>query len=207
MDPVSIVFRILIILFSVVIHEVSHGVVANSLGDPTAKELGRLTLNPIKHLDLFGSIILPFLTVFLGGFVFGYAKPVPYNPYLLRDRKYGPAKIAIAGPISNLVIAVIFSVFLKFLPSGLEVSLLPQLFRQIIFLNLILAIFNLMPVPPLDGHWLLLTFLPTRFYRFRALFIQYGLFLFFIFLIFIFPLILPFVFRIYNLLTGQLPMN
>lgn len=207
MDPVLIIFQILIILFSVVIHEVSHGVAANSLGDPTAKNLGRLTLNPIKHLDFFGSILLPLLTIFLGGFVFGYAKPVPYNPYLLRDRRYGPAKIAVAGPASNLIIALAFSAFFKIIPAGLENTLLPQLFSQVIFLNLILAIFNLMPVPPLDGHWLLLTFLPARFYAFRKFILQYGLLLFFIFLIFIFPLILPLVFGIFNLLTGQLPIR
>ena len=202
MDPVQIIFQILIILFSVVIHEVSHGVMANSLGDPTAKNLGRLTLNPIKHLDIFGSILLPLLTVLLGGFIFGYAKPVPYNPYLLRDRKYGPAKIALAGPASNLAIALVFGLFLRNLPAGLATSLLPQLFSQIIFLNLILAVFNLMPVPPLDGHWLLLTFLPARFYAFKNFILQYGLFLFFIFLFFIFPLIMPLVSWLFRLITG-----
>src|SRR3989344_1630374 len=103
-----ILFRILVVLFSVVIHEVSHGVMANSLGDPTAKKLGRLTLNPIKHLDIWGSILLPIITYQIGGFIFGYAKPVPYNPYNLRDRKFGPAKVALAGPLSNIIIALIF---------------------------------------------------------------------------------------------------
>lgn len=197
-----IIFQILIILFSVVIHEVSHGLVANSLGDPTARNLGRLTLNPIKHLDLFGSVLLPLITVFMGGFVFGYAKPVPYNPLLLRDRRYGPAKIAFAGPASNLIVALAFSGFLKILPLSLEATILPQLFGQIIFLNLVLAVFNLMPVPPLDGHWLLLTFLPARFYAFKSFLIRYGLFLFFIFLIFIFPLIMPFVLWLFRLISG-----
>ncbi|MEX2052908.1 MAG: site-2 protease family protein, partial [Candidatus Paceibacterota bacterium] len=87
MDLITILFGIVVVLFSIVLHEVSHGVMANSLGDSTAKNLGRLTLNPFKHLDLFGSVILPLLTFFVGGFIFGYAKPVPYNPANLRDKK------------------------------------------------------------------------------------------------------------------------
>src|SRR3989338_292736 len=96
-------FTIVVIVFSIVLHEVSHGAVANSLGDPTAKQLGRLTLNPIKHIDLFGSIILPVSMALLSGgaFIFGYAKPVPYNPLNLNDRHWGPAKVALAGPLTN----------------------------------------------------------------------------------------------------------
>src|SRR3989344_8429104 len=106
----------LVILFSIVLHEVAHGVAAHSLGDPTAKNLGRLTLNPIKHLDLFGSIILPVMTYWAGGFIFGYAKPVPYNPLNLNDQKYGPAKVAAAGPLSNFMLAVLIGLFLRFAP-------------------------------------------------------------------------------------------
>src|SRR3989338_7191179 len=121
------VFQVLVLIFSVVIHEVSHGVMANSLGDPTAKNLGRLTLNPLKHLDFFGSILLPLFTFFAGGFVFGYAKPVPYNPNNLRDRKYGPAKVAIAGPLSNIILAILFGLTLRFLPDIFSSSLIPDL--------------------------------------------------------------------------------
>src|SRR3989338_4951807 len=109
-------FWIVALLYSVVIHEVSHGAVANSLGDPTAKNLGRLTLNPIKHLDMFGSVLLPIITFFLGGFIIGYAKPVPYNPLNLSDRKYGPAKVGMAGPASNMAFALLFRLSLSFFP-------------------------------------------------------------------------------------------
>src|SRR3989344_9449093 len=141
--------QILAVLFSIVLHEVSHGFMALHLGDRTAKDLGRLTLNPIKHLDLVGSIILPLLTFFASGFIFGYAKPVPYNPHNLRDRKYGPAKVAMAGPAVNLTLAVLFGLVLRFLPEFLGNSILPSLLGSIVRINLPLAIFNLMPIPPL----------------------------------------------------------
>lgn len=198
-----IIFQILVVLFSVVIHEVSHGVAANSLGDSTAKNLGRLTLNPIKHLDLFGSILLPLFTLFLGGFIFGYAKPVPYNPYNLSDKKYGPAKVAFAGPLSNVLIALIFGLFFRFMPGFLEATIMPQLFSFIVLLNLVLAIFNLMPIPPLDGHWLLLTFVPDTYYKFKRFFVQYGLVLFFFFIIFIFPLLFPVIRILHKVFTGS----
>lgn len=197
------IFQIIVLLYSVVIHEVSHGLMADSLGDPTARNLGRLSLNPLKHLDMFGSVILP-LMLFLvrSPFIVGYAKPVPYVPENLRDRKYGPAKVAIAGPASNLVLAFLFGVTLRFLPDVFTSPLVPQLLSFIIVLNLVLAIFNLFPIPPLDGHWLLMTFLPRRFVRFRKFLYQYSLILLIIFLIYIFPLIFPLVGLVYELLTG-----
>jgi len=197
-----VIFQILVVLFSVVIHEVSHGLMAYSLGDPTAKRLGRLTLNPLPHLDLFGSILLPMLTLALGGFIFGYAKPVPYNPLLLRDRKYGPAKVGFAGPASNIAIALIFGMILRFLPLSLQSTILPDLFAFIVLLNLVLAIFNLIPVPPLDGHWLLLTVVPDRFYKFKVWYMRYGLILFLIVLILVFPVIFPLVFKLFRLIVG-----
>lgn len=196
-------FQIVVLLYSVVIHEVSHGLMANALGDPTAKNLGRLTLNPLKHLDMFGSVILPLLLFLVRSpFIVGYAKPVPYVPENLRDRKYGPAKVAIAGPASNLVLAFLFGMTLRFLPDVFTSPLVPQLLAFIIVLNLVLAIFNLFPVPPLDGHWLLMTFLPRRFVRFRRFMYQYSLILLIIFLIYIFPLIFPLVGWTYEILTG-----
>ena len=196
-------FQIVVLLYSVVIHEVSHGLVANSLGDPTAKNLGRLSLNPLKHLDMFGSVILPLILFFVRSpFIVGYAKPVPYVPENLRDRKYGPAKVAIAGPASNLVLAFLFGMTLRFLPDVFTSPLVPQLLSFIIVLNLVLAIFNLFPIPPLDGHWLLMTFLPRRFVRLRGFLYQYSLILLIIFLIYVFPLIFPLVGLVYELLTG-----
>ena len=197
------IFQIVVLLYSVVIHEVSHGLMADSLGDPTARNLGRLSLNPLKHLDMFGSVILPLLLFLVRSpFIVGYAKPVPYVPENLRDRKYGPAKVAIAGPASNLVLAFLFGMTLRFLPDIFTSPLVPQLLSFIIVLNLVLAIFNLFPIPPLDGHWLLMTFLPRRFIKFRRFLYQYSLVLLIIFLIYIFPLIFPLVGLVYELLTG-----
>src|SRR3989338_1721083 len=110
------IFYIVVILYSVTIHEVSHGLTANSLGDPTAKNLGRLSLNPIRHLDLFGSIILPFLLFFTTGFAFGYAKPVPYKPKNHNERKCGPVKVALSAPASNFILALLFGFTLRFMP-------------------------------------------------------------------------------------------
>ncbi|OGN01456.1 MAG: hypothetical protein A3I26_01030 [Candidatus Yanofskybacteria bacterium RIFCSPLOWO2_02_FULL_43_10] len=197
------IFYIVVLLYSVVIHEVSHGLMADSLGDPTAKNLGRLTLNPLKHLDMFGSVLLPLLLLMIRSpFIIGYAKPVPYNPHNLNDKKYGPAKVALAGPASNIILALIFGLSLRLMPDVFTSSLIPQLFSFIILLNLVLAIFNLFPIPPLDGHWLLMTFLPARFNALKVFLYRYSLPLLFVFLIFIFPLIFPLVSILYRLITG-----
>jgi Zn-dependent protease len=184
------IFIVVVFVYSVVIHEVSHGATAYALGDDTAKNLGRLTLNPLKHLDMFGSVLLPlFLVIIRSPFVFGYAKPVPYNPLNLRDRKYGPAKVAFAGPAANIALALLFGAVLKFLPASLEIPPLPNLLGFIVQINLLLAIFNLMPISPLDGHWLLLTFLPDKFASLKLFILRYNLIIFVIFLLFVFPLI------------------
>ena len=196
------IFWVVALLYSVVIHEVSHGAVANSLGDPTAKNLGRLTLNPLKHLDMFGSVLLPLISFFLGGFIFGYAKPVPYNPLNLSDRKYGSAKVAIAGPASNVALAVLFGLTLRFLPDIFSTSLIPELLSIVVTLNLFLAIFNLFPIPPLDGHWLLMTFLPAQFTAVRNFLYKYSFLLLIMFLFLIFPLLMPFINTLFRLLTG-----
>jgi Zn-dependent protease len=195
-----------VLLFSVVIHEVSHGVAAYSMGDDTAKRLGRLTLNPLKHLDPFGSIILPFILIILQTpFIFGYAKPVPYNPFNLNDKKYGPAKVALAGPSSNLIIAFLFGMMVRLSTAGI-IPVGPavvNMFEGIVWINVLLAIFNLLPVPPLDGHWLVLTFLPNKFARFKLIFQQMGIFLFIILLFVVFPLIIPLIVLISELMIGK----
>src|SRR5574343_425811 len=114
------IFSLIVLLFSVIIHELAHGYVASSLGDPTAKYEGRLTLNPLKHLDPFGSIILPLLLFIAGSPVlFGWAKPVPVNPYNFRDKKWGEIKVSIAGPLSNISLAIVFGLILRFLPASI----------------------------------------------------------------------------------------
>ena len=146
MDPFLLVIQIAILLMAVVIHEVSHGTMANYLGDPTAKYAGRLSLNPIKHLDLWGSLIIPlFLLIFHSPILFGWAKPVPYNPYNLKNQKWGPALVAAAGPGSNLIIALIFGLALRFIPftNSIYLQNLAQIFVYIVILNILLALFKL----------------------------------------------------------------
>ena len=156
-------FQIIVLLFSIVIHEVAHGFAARSLGDNTAEAMGRLTLNPLKHLDAFGSVILPTLLILTRApLVIGWAKPVPYNPAKLwKDMKYGPLKVALAGPAVNCAIALVFGLILRFtLP---YLSLLPAtLLGSIVFLNLLLMGVKLIPIPPLDGSKLLSAILPRR---------------------------------------------
>ena len=203
MGLLECIFLAIVFIYSVVIHEISHGAIANSLGDPTAKNLGRLTLNPLKHLDFFGSVMLPLLLILVRSpFVFGYAKPVPYNPANLRDKKYGPLKVALAGPLTNFALAILFGLVLRFLPTALHATILPQLFSFVVEVNLLLGIFNLMPIPPLDGHWLLLTFLPERMVAFKIFLMRYSLPLLFFFLIFIFPLIYPLINLLFGIIVG-----
>jgi len=150
-------FLYLIIVFSAIFHEYFHGWTAFRLGDPTAKDAGRLTLNPLKHIDPMGTVIIPLsLLFFLDGFI-GWAKPVPFNPFNLRDQKYGVSKIAISGPGANFLIALIFALILRFFPVE---GLLYIAFTWIIYVNVFLALFNLIPIPPLDGSKLLMDFFP-----------------------------------------------
>jgi Zn-dependent protease len=197
------IFALIVFIYSVVIHEVSHGLAAQALGDDTAKNLGRLSLNPLRHIDMFGSVILPIALLLLsgGGFAFGYAKPVPYNPLNLRDQKYGPIKVAMAGPASNILIALVFGLALRFFGNSLGLNV-TGLFEGIVFINLILAIFNLFPIPPLDGHWVLVTLLPARYDGFRVFLYRYGIFLFVFFLLFIYPLIFPVIPWLERLIVG-----
>jgi len=196
----EIIFPVLVLLLSVVIHEVSHGFVAYFLGDTTAKLAGRLTLNPIKHLDPIGSIIIPLLTYNAGGFIFGWAKPVPYNPYNLKAGRFGPAYVAAAGPAANLVIAAFFSILIRIgLP--LPVAFL-ELTTYIVLINLILAVFNLFPIPPLDGSKILFAFLPYRYRAIENFLNRYQLVLIIIFLFFLWRLIFPVITTLFQLFTG-----
>lgn len=198
------IFGIIVFLYSVVIHEVSHGLMARSLGDNTAQNMGRLTLNPIKHLDAFGSIILPLLLILVRSpFVFGYAKPVPYNPDNLTDKRYGPSKVAFAGPAANLILAILFGLVLRLLGDSFLSVTMAQLLQYIVWINLVLALFNLIPIPPLDGHWLLLTFLPARFIGLRMFLYRYSLVLLFLVIFFIFPYLYQLIIQpLFWIITG-----
>ncbi len=151
-------FIVVIVIFSAIIHEIMHGVAADKLGDPTARYAGRLTLNPLVHLDPFGSVILPLLLVLSGSPIFfGWAKPVPYNPYNLRPGRFSEAIVAGAGPASNAVIALIAGLVIRL---GIFSSDVNTTIFLIVVVNVMLCIFNLIPVPPLDGSKVLAAFLP-----------------------------------------------
>jgi len=154
MDAFSFIFQIAILIFSVVIHEVSHGMAALYLGDHTAQYEGRLTLNPLKHLSFMGMVIVPIFTLLIWGIPVGSAKPVPYNPYNLRNQKWGPAMVAAAGPISNLFVALFFGMVIRALiifNAPLVLLNLIPIFTIIVALNILLAVINLVPIPPIDG--------------------------------------------------------
>lgn len=185
---VLLIFQLIVLVFSVIIHEIAHGSVAYSLGDPTAKNEGRLTLNPLKHVDIFGSIIVPLMLLissfFSGGqgFIFGWAKPVPINERNFRDQRWGALKVALAGPVTNFAVAVFFGLIIRFfqLPAG---SPFFQFISIIVVYNLSLGIFNLIPIPPLDGSHILFNIFPIGSRKIMFFLQQYGLLvvLFFLF--------------------------
>lgn len=160
MQP-DLIFGLIVLIISVILHEVAHGYMANYLGDPTARLAGRLTLNPISHIDFVGSILLPVLLVATNSpFLIGYAKPVPYNPYNLKG-KWGETLVAAAGPGTNLLLAVIFALLIRTASVAMTDQMLTA-FATIVYINLLLALFNLIPIPPLDGSKVLSGLLGTR---------------------------------------------
>ncbi|MEX0931530.1 MAG: site-2 protease family protein [Candidatus Paceibacterota bacterium] len=206
MDPITIIFSIAILIMSVVAHEVAHGYAAEYLGDPTARLRGRLTLNPIVHLDMFGSIILPILLTLLNGPVFGWAKPVPYNPYNLRNRRWGEAIVAGAGPLTNIVIAVIFALLARLaitgvIPLGSDFVGISQL---VVFINIFLAVFNMMPVPPFDGSKVLFAFLPQHLQKYRLVLEQQSILVLIFVIFFVVQFLGPVVFKISDFLIRGL---
>lgn len=197
----DLVFQIAILIMSVVIHEVSHGYAARSLGDHTAEYEGRLTLNPLKHLDPFGSLILPLLTYSLGGFLIGWAKPVPYNPYNLRPGRWSEAWVAGAGPLSNLSIALLFGLLIRFAGGALPAAFLSAAVA-ITLVNIVLAVFNLVPIAPLDGSKLLFALLPQGSYKLRAFWERGSFALLIIFIFFLWQYLSPVAVSLFHLITG-----
>ncbi len=152
---------IVVVFYSIIIHEVSHAFAAYALGDDSAKRAGRLSFNPIRHIDWFGTVILPLILYFSAGFIWGYAKPVPFNPYNFRNLKRDSGLTALAGPVSNILIAIGMAVIYHLSSAS---PLLQYISIYVIFLNLLLAFFNLIPVPPLDGSKVLGMFLSDEAY-------------------------------------------
>lgn len=197
----DIIFQIAILIMSVVVHEVSHGWAANYLGDPTARLQGRLTLNPLPHIDPVGSILVPVLLFFTNaGLMFGWAKPVPVNPYNLRG-KYAEAIVAGAGPLSNILIAVVFGFLVRIAAPLLPVSFI-QIAVSAVVINIVLAIFNLIPIPPLDGSKVLFAFFPYHMQQARYTLERYGFFIVLIFIVFFWQFLTPVIGFIFSALTG-----
>lgn len=191
---------------SIVIHEFAHGYTAYLLGDNTARLSGRLTLNPLKHLDLFGSVLLPLMLVLMNaGFVIGWAKPVPYNPNNLRDIKKGTFLVAIAGVLANFIIVIIFGLLIRFAPFLISPSVAApfyQITSIIVVLNLVLVIFNLIPIPPLDGSKILFSYLPARFRYIENFLERWGMILLLFFILFLWAKVSPLIYIVFHFITG-----
>ena len=206
MESVLFIFKIIVLVFSVVVHEISHGFVAERFGYDTARRAGRLTLNPIRHIDLFGSIIFPLLMALIpGGVVFGWAKPVPINPRNFKNPDLDTAYVSAAGPLSNITLAFIFGMLIRvlaFMPPTDWSTALIGLFSIIVITNVALAMFNLVPIPPLDGSGVLFAFLPRSMYSVRVFLERYGLFIFLAFVFFGVELIAPAIIWVFRMFSG-----
>jgi len=222
-----IVFEFVVLLFSAMLHEVAHGYEAERLGDDTARRAGRLTLNPLAHLDPFMSFLMPAVLFLTTGFFFAGMKPVPYNPNNLRNPRTGAVKVALAGPITNLLIAFVFGVLSMLLPvaaatkgaifnaiaNGAAIPVFTGsldgvylFFLIIIYINVLLGIFNLVPIPPLDGSKLLFLILPPTpgTYKFMYFMERWGLILVLIFVFFGFQIIFPVINFFFALFAGRM---
>lgn len=201
------IFEFVVLIFSAVLHEVAHGYMAQHLGDDTAERAGRLTLNPLKHLDPFGSVLMPVVLYILSGgaFFFAAAKPVPYNPNNLKDPRSGAAKIALAGPATNFVLAIVFGLAVRICSYFPVSDLFLTLLALVAYVNILLGVFNLVPIPPLDGSRILFAALPQTPGTARAFYFleRWGLLFVLIFVFFGFQLLTPILSGLFTLLTGQ----
>jgi len=202
---VETLFFLAVLIFSVIIHEIAHGYVAEMLGDPTARLAGRLTLNPVKHIDPMGSIILPALMLISTGgkFAFGWAKPVPYNPYNLKNFKWGTVLVGAAGALANLGIAIIFGLMIRYHEVlGITAGPFSDILGTIVYTNIILAVFNMIPFPPLDGAKVLFAFLPYKFQQIHD-YLEHNWILFIVFVFFFAQYIIsPISSTLFLLITG-----
>lgn len=199
----SALFSLAILVISIVVHEVSHGLAALWQGDRTAQYEGRLTLNPIKHIDPVGSILVPLFCALLpGSLMFGWAKPVPYNPYNLKNGRTSEFLVAFAGPLSNILIAFIAALVVRtFGPTLPDATV--SILAMTILMNLVLALFNLVPLPPLDGSKILANLLPYQAsQRLNHFYVTYGLFATLFFIFFVWQYFVPVIFWVYRIFVG-----
>lgn len=185
----QLIVAIVVFIFSVMVHENAHGLAAERFGDPTARDMGRITLNPLPHIDPIGTVLMPALMIFSGVPLIGWAKPVPVNSANFRNPIVQDAYVAAAGPISNFILAlagtalyIIVLLFYKHFPglqdsAGNSLIFFRALCQNLIIINCVLGIFNLIPIPPLDGHWILFRYLPSRYAELLASIRPYGFFI------------------------------
>ena len=186
----NIVLLVIPVIVAITFHEAAHGYVALHFGDSTAKDEGRVTLNPLKHIDPFGTVLLPAVLYFTAGFLFGYAKPVPVKFGNLRNPRWDMIWVAIAGPAMNITLAVISAILLRIALTQGQTSESPfvQVLMSSVYLNAILAVFNMLPLPPLDGSKVLAPFLPIQLARPYLALERFGMVILLL-LVFIFPLL------------------
>ncbi len=181
----NMLLALVVLIFSAILHEVAHGYVADKLGDPTARLMGRLTLNPVPHIDLWMSIILPLLLIMSGSpVIFGAAKPVPVDPFNLKEGRKDVAIVSLAGPLTNILIALIAALVIRILTPVSSLFYLMDFLRTVVTLNLLLAIFNLIPIPPLDGSKIFALILPERDANAYLSLSSIGIFIIFFLLLF-----------------------
>ncbi len=212
----QIIVTIPALMMAVIFHEIAHGAAAYAMGDKSAKEAGRLTINPIPHIDLLGTIILPGLLMLVGSpILFGWAKPVPINPYRFKDLRIGMLLVSSAGALANIGMAISGAILFRILESTIASDINPLFFatvvdpllwfsRELVIINLVLAFFNLLPIPPLDGSRILMSFFSVKYWEEFYKFEPYG-FLILTLLIFtgiIGKIIYPFIAISYKLLLG-----
>ncbi|HNY97990.1 MAG TPA: site-2 protease family protein [Candidatus Pacearchaeota archaeon] len=199
------IFILIVLVFSIMLHEVAHGYMAYSLGDPTAKYENRLNFNPLNHIDPIGSILLPlFLFLSNAGIMFGWAKPVPINPYNFKDQKYGGAKVAAAGPLSNFAVALFFGLLIRLLIlfPFYGADKISYLLGYIVLVNLSLMVFNLVPIPPLDGHHILFALLPPNAGEIKNFLVRYQYILLLAFIFFFSWILSPVIYFLFRIVTG-----
>lgn len=197
------IFSLVVLFFSIMLHEIAHGSMALRLGDPTAKHAGRLTLNPLKHIDPLGTIFLPLILLLVTGGrgpIIGWAKPVPINPFNFTDQRWGSLKVALAGPTTNFLVAIIFGLAIRFiyLPEAIYL-----LFGIIVVYNFAWGLFNLLPIAPLDGSHILFALLPAKYNQFKIFLQQYGLFILIAFIFIGLDWIFRGAYILFSLVTGQ----
>lgn len=187
----AIALYLIIVIIALTVHEFSHAWAGHMLGDVTAKQHGRLTLNPVAHIDPYSTLLLPVALILLGSpVVFGAAKPVPFNPYAVRYGKWGAALVAVAGPASNLLMAIFVGLYLRFVPLG---GVTGRFLLQFVFVNLAFFVFNMIPIPPLDGSRVLYAAAPSGMRDVMDQIENYGLIVIFAFLFISYSFLSPFI--------------